>query len=159
MAFREMRRQKQCISEEECIDLLKNEPRGVLSMLGDDDYPYGVPINQWYCEENGHIYFHGGKIGHRVDAVKKHDKVSLCVYDSGYREEGEWALNIKSVIVFGRIRIVEDDNEMVDICRKLSYKFTQDEEYIENEIQKFAPATLLMELIPEHMTGKLVKES
>ncbi len=157
--FREMRRQKQRISEAECIEILKNEPRGVLSMLGDCDYPYGVPINQFYCEENGHIYFHGGKVGHRVDAIKKHDKVSLCVYDSGYRKEGEWALNIKSVIVFGRIKIVDNYDEMVDICRRLSYKFTKNSEYIEREIKKYASATLLMELIPEHMTGKLVNEA
>lgn len=157
--FRKMRREKQRISEEECIEILKNEPRGVLSMLGDDDYPYGVPINQFYCKENGHIYFHGGKVGHRVDAVKKHDKVSLCVYDGGYRREGEWALNIKSVIVFGRIRIVDDYDEMIDICRRLSYKFTQNSEYIEDEIKKYGSATLLMELIPEQITGKLVKEA
>lgn len=157
--FREMRRQRQKLSDEECIALLKNEPRGVLSVLGDDDYPYGMPINQYYCEENGHLYFHGGKVGHRVDAVRNHDKVSFCVYDSGYRKEGEWALNIKCVIVFGRIRIVEDPEEMADICRKLSYKFTQDSDYIEEEIRRFGPATLLMELIPEHMTGKLVNEA
>lgn len=157
--FREMRRGKQRISREECIEILKNQPRGVLCMLGDNDYPYGVPINQFYCEENGRIYFHGGKVGHRVDAVKSHDKVSLCVYDSGFRMDGEWALNIKSVIVFGRIRIIDDYEQMIDICRRLSYKFTQDAYYISEEIEKFGSATLLMELIPEHMTGKLVKES
>ena len=87
--FREMRRSKQQISREECIEILKNEARGVLSVLGDDGYPYGFPINQYYCEADGKIYFHGGRIGHRIDAVKRHDKVSFCVYDEGYRREGE----------------------------------------------------------------------
>lgn len=45
--FREMARKKQLISEEECIELLKKEPRGVLSVLGDDDYPYGMPLNHY----------------------------------------------------------------------------------------------------------------
>ena len=79
--FREMARKKQLISEEECIELLKKEPRGVLSVLGDDDYPYGMPLNHYYCEEDGKIYFHGGKSGHKIDSIKKHNKASFCVYD------------------------------------------------------------------------------
>lgn len=157
--FREMRRNKQALNEQECIAVLKEETRGVLSVLGDDDYPYGVPINHFYNEEDGHIYFHGAKIGHRVDAVRAHDKVSFCVYDDGFRKEGDWALNVKSVIVFGRLVPVDDDEKLIDICRKLSYKFTDDEEYIAREIERFAATTLLLELVPEHMTGKLVKES
>lgn len=157
--FRDMRRSKQALDEAACIEVLKNETRGVLSVLGDDDYPYGVPINHYYNEADGHIYFHGGKIGHRVDAVKKHDKVSFCVFDKGYRKEGEWALNVRSVIVFGRLVPVEDNEKLLDICRRLSHKFTDDEDYIEGEIERFAAATLLLELVPEHMTGKLVKES
>lgn len=157
--FREMARKKKQISENECIEILKNEPRGVLSVLGDEGYPYGMPMNFWYCEENGHIYFHGGKAGHKIDALRKCDKVSFCVYDEGYRNEGEWALNIKSVIIFGKIKMIDDLNEVIDISRKLSFKFTSDSEYIEHEIEKFAKGTLLLELIPEHITGKIVQES
>ncbi len=101
--FREMMRFKQAIPREECIRILQEEKRGVLSVLGDDDYPYGMPINHWYCPEDGKIYFHGGRQGHKIDAIRRHDKVSFCVYDSGFRKEGDWALNIKSVIVFGRV--------------------------------------------------------
>jgi nitroimidazol reductase NimA-like FMN-containing flavoprotein (pyridoxamine 5'-phosphate oxidase superfamily) len=97
--------------------------------------------------------------GHRVDAIRKDERVSFCVYDQGFRREGEWALNIKSVIVFGRIRIVEDRQEAMEIVRRLSYKYTSDSAYIEREIQTAGAATLCLELIPEHMTGKLVNES
>ena len=79
MMFREMRRFKQRISEEECIRILKEQPRGVLSLLGDDGYPYGIPISHWYCEEDGKIYFHGAKTGHKIDAIAECDKVSFCV--------------------------------------------------------------------------------
>ena len=48
--FREMRRFKQQIPNEECIEILKSEPRGVLSVLGDEGYPYGVPLDHWYSE-------------------------------------------------------------------------------------------------------------
>ena len=53
--FRKMLRFKQQIPEAECIKILKEEPRGVLSVLGDDDYPYGMPINHFYCEEDGKL--------------------------------------------------------------------------------------------------------
>ena len=157
--FREMLRKKQQLTQEACIEILKKEPRGVLSVLGDDGYPYGMPMNHYYCEEDGNIYFHSGKNGHRVDALKHCDKASFCVYDGGFRREGEWALNISSVIVFGRIELIEDQEQIYKIARLLSYKFTNDEEYIEHEIQKSGPGTMMFALVPEHMTGKLVKES
>ncbi|MCR5206403.1 MAG: pyridoxamine 5'-phosphate oxidase family protein [Lachnospiraceae bacterium] len=157
--FRELVRKKQKLSEEECIDLLKNEPRGVLSVLGDDDYPYGMPINHYYCEEDGKLYFHGGKTGHKIDAIKRHNKVSFCVYDQGFRKPGEWALNIRSVVVFGKIEIIEDMETVIKISRQLSYKFTNDEKYIEHEITNSGTRTLMFALVPECITGKLVNEA
>ena len=131
----------------------------MLSVLGDDGYPYGMPLNHYYCEADGKLYFHGGKSGHRIDAVRQHDRVSFCVYDRGYRREGEWFLRIRSVIVFGRMEIVEDREKTYAISRLLSRKFTSDENYIEDEVRRAGPRTLLLALTPEHMTGKLVKES
>lgn len=157
--FRELIRKNKQISMEECIEVLKNETRGVLSVLGEDDYPYGMPMNHWYNEEDGTIYFHCGKVGHRLDALKKCDKVSFCTYDAGYRKEGEWALNVKSVIVFGKIEIIDDMDQIIDITTKLSYKFIQDDAYIQDEIAKSGRGTLLLKLTPEHVCGKLVTES
>ena len=157
--FRDMLRFKQQLSDEECIEILKREPRGVLSVLGDDDYPYGMPINHYYCEEDGKLYFHGGGKGHKIDALRRHDKASFCVYDEGYRKDGDWALNIKSVVVFGRVEFVEDRERVYDISRRLSHKFTDDETYIDAEIARSGPKTLLFALTPEHITGKLVHES
>jgi len=154
-----MLRKKQQLPEEECIEILKNELRGVLSVIGDDDYPYGMPINHFYCEEDGKIYFHSGRKGHKIDAMKSHDKASFCVYDQGFRRQGEWALNIRSVIVFGRIEFIEDRETIYEIARRLSYKFTDNEEYIEHEIVRSGPGTLMFALVPEHMTGKLVNEA
>ncbi len=157
--FRDIQRKKQKLSAEECTDILKNEKRGVLSVIGDDGYPYCFPINHFYNDSDGMIYFHSGKTGHKIDSVKNCDKVSFCVYDGGFKNENEWALNIKSVIVFGRISIVEDFEKAIDISRRLSYKFTNDSEYIEREINTFGKAVLVLKLQPEHITGKLVKES
>jgi len=157
--FRELVRKKQQISNEECVELLKEELRGVLSVQGDDGYPYGLPINHYYNEADGCLYFHSGMTGHKIDALRRDSKASFCVYDQGYRREGEWALNIKSVIVFGRIEIIEDKETIYDISRKLSHKFTRDEAYIEKEIVHSGPRTLMFRLVPQHMTGKLVNES
>lgn len=159
MAFRELGRKKQKLSMEECVQVLKGETRGVLSVLGDEDYPYGMPMNHWYDEESGDIWFHCGKVGHRVDALRRHDKVSFCVYDQGYREEGQWALNVKSVIVFGRMELVDDMETIVNVTTRLSYKFTQDHAYIQREIEQSAKNTLLLRLKPEQICGKLVNES
>ncbi len=157
--FRKMRRFKQQISEEKCIEILKSRPRGVLSLIGDDGYPYGLPISYWYNEENGHICFHGAKEGHKIDAIKRCDKVSFCVYDEGYRREGEWSLNINSVIVFGRIKLVEDYDKAIEISRNLGMKFTTDTAYVEKELANDGSRVQCLEIIPEHMTGKLVNES
>ena len=157
--FRKLLRHKQQLSDSECIEILKSEPRGVLSVIGDEGYPYGLPIDHWYCEENGKLYFHCGKIGHKLDAIRNWDKVSYCVMDSGIPEEGGWALYFRSVIVFGRAKVIEDKARIIEITRQLSYKFTDDTAYIEDEIRKFAAGTLCIELTPEHISGKLVHEA
>jgi len=157
--FRPMRRFKQQISEAECIRILKEQPRGVLSLIGDDGYPYGIPLDHWYCEDDGKLYFHGAKEGHKIDAIASCDKVSYCVMDEGFRKEGEWALNINSVIVFGRISLVTDLKKAKLICTNITRKFTDDEEYLAHELEHAFPRVQCLELTPEHMTGKLVNES
>lgn len=157
--FRDMVRKKQQLTAEECIRLLKTEPRGVLSVLGDEGYPYGLPIDHWYNEEDGCLYFHSGKTGHKVDAMTACPKASFCVYDAGYREAGDWALHIKSVIVFGRIEFVENQDAAIALTRQLSFKYTDDAAYIEDEIRKYGHELLCFRLIPEQITGKITKES
>lgn len=157
--FREVARKKQALTSEQIEKILKAEKRGVLSVQGDNGYPYGLPINFWYNEENGYIYFHSGKKGHKTDAISADNKVSFCVYDEGYRKDGEWSLNISSVIVFGKMHTVEDSEKATEIYRRMSLKYTSDIEYIDSEIRKFSKDTVCYELQPEHITGKIVNES
>ena len=157
--FRELMRKNKQLSMQECIEVLKSETRGVLSVLGDGGYPYGMPMNHWYDEEDGNLYFHCGNVGHRLEALRACDKVSFCTYDKGFRSEGQWAWKVKSVIVFGRIQIIDDMEKIIDITTKLSYKFTDDTQYIEEEIARSAHRTLLLQLTPEHICGKLVTEA
>ena len=155
--FRDLTRKKQRLSLNECEEILKQEVRGVLAVNGDNGYPYALPINFYFDEESKKIYFHSGKFGHKLDAIANSDKVSFCVYDRGYRKDGHWSLNIKSVIIFGRIHIVDDwpDCLMVNFCKR----FTDDADYIRREIEMFGSNTTVLCLEIENMTGKLVNEA
>lgn len=157
--FRKMRRSTQALSHEEMIDLLKTETRGVMSVQGDDGYPYGFPINHYYDEETNKIYIHGATFGHRVSAVKRDPKVSFCVFGGEYQKEGDWAKYVKSVIVFGKAELVLDAGEIVRISRLLCDKFPCPPEYVEHEIEKDAPRTLVIAIDIEDMNGKLVHEA
>jgi nitroimidazol reductase NimA-like FMN-containing flavoprotein (pyridoxamine 5'-phosphate oxidase superfamily) len=154
-----MRRSKQALSHEEMVDLLKTETRGVMSVQGDNGYPYGFPINHYYDEETNKIYIHGANFGHRVSAVKADPKVSYCVFGGEYQKEGDWAKYVKSVIIFGKAELIGDAGEIVRISRLICSKFPCTEEYIEHEIEKDAPRTLIIAINIEDMNGKLVHEA
>ncbi len=156
--FREMRRFKQQITPEECIELLKKEPRGVLAVHGDDGYPYAMPLDFYYDEETGCIYFHGAHEGHKIDAIRRDPKVSFCVCEQGIRLEGDWAYTARSVVVFGRIQPVTDFERIVEISRKLGLKYYPSAEEVEMEIDKAVKRVNVLELTIDHMTGKRVHE-
>ena len=118
-----------------------------------------LPLNHWYDEQTGRLYFHCGPVGHKLDAIARQDKVSYCVIDDGTPSEDGWSLYFRCVIVFGRARLVDDPDQIRRVARALSYKFTDDEAFIEREIAKYAAATKLIELRPEHMSGKRVHEA
>lgn len=154
--FREMRRFKQQLSEERCIELLKDEPRGVLALIGDGGYPYTVPLDHFY--EDGKLYFHCAKEGHKLDAIRNSDKASYCIMKQlGPDESGEFYY-FDSVIVFGRIRQLEDHDEIIRQVRKLALKYYTDPDAVEKDIRRNGPRTAMLELSIEHMTGKHVHE-
>ncbi len=154
--FRKMRRFKQALSQEQCAAILQKEPRGVLAVLGDEGYPYAVPLDFVY--RDGKLFFHSAVEGHKVDALKACDKASFCVMDQGEQAEGDWALWFNSVICFGRMRLVEDFDETIAIARDLGLKYYPSAEDVEKEIEKDGRRVLCMEMTIEHMTGKHVHE-
>ncbi|MCH4193569.1 MAG: pyridoxamine 5'-phosphate oxidase family protein [Butyrivibrio sp.] len=155
--FRKMRRFNQGLSEEACVSILKAQPRGILAVHGEDGYPYALPLDYIYMD--GRLYFHCAKEGHKLDAITADDRVSFCVMDEGFRKEGEWALNISSVIIFGRVRKIEDSAETIRIVRQLALKYYPTPEAAEEEVGKAAARVQILELTIDHMTGKLVNES
>ena len=156
--FREVSRKNKRILLEESINILKTAKRGVLSVNGDDGYPYGVPLNHYYSDEDGCLYFHGGNTGYRIEAVNNDSRVSYCVIDEGRQRENDWALEFRSVVVFGKAEFIKDEETIIDVVTRLSHNFTSDDNYIEKEIKASLYRTTLIRLTPEHITGKKIIE-
>ena len=157
--FRPMRRIKQQLSDAEALEILAKAKRGVLSVVGDDGWPYGIWLNPHYRREDGRIYFHGAKEGHKIDALRRDARVSFTVIDDGVQDEGGWAYTFRSVVVFGRIEFVEDQAFALELCRELARRFNPSEEDIEKEIRMAGARVQMLCLIPEHITGKRVHEA
>ena len=155
--FRPMRRTKQEVSREECVRILTDEKRAVLSVNGDDGYPYGVPVNFWYDAEADRIYFHCAKSGHKLDAMTANDKVCFTVWNSGCQKE-DWSYYVTSVIVFGRARVMTDETEMREKIRKFGMKYYPSAEEVDEEIRKDFARVNFIEISIDHMTGKLMHE-
>ena len=154
-----MRRFKQQVSEDECKKILKEENRGVFSVIGDNGYPYAIPINFSYDEIDHKIYFHGAKEGHKVDAINQCNKVCFTTWNQGFKKEGDWEWNVTSVVVFGRVELVTDRTVIEDRLRKLAIKYYPTEDEIEEEMSSSSADRVQLYAIEiEHMTGKLVNE-
>lgn len=154
--FRPMRRFKQQLCDEACIEILKHAPRGVLAVLGDFGYPYTIPLNFVY--ENGKIFFHCAKEGHKIDAIRNCDKASFCVLNEGVKEPGSWWYHFESVVCFGRIRIINDRTLAYAKLRLFGAKYFPEDYDIEHDMSQNAPHAEVLELSIEHITGKSVKE-
>ena len=155
--FRKMRRFKQELPEQECLDILKEQPRGVLAVHGEDGYPYAFPMDYIYLDEK--LYFHCAKEGHKLDAILADNRVSFCVMDEGFRKDEDWALNIRSIVIFGRVKRMDNTDEILKVVRQLGLKYYPTSESVEEEIHKAIARVQVLELSIDHMTGKLVNES
>lgn len=157
--FRKMRRWKQSLTEEECIEVLKTAPRGIMAFQGENGYPYAIPLNQFYDESDGRLYFHGAREGLKLDLMAKENKVCFTVMDEGFKKPGDWALNIKSIVCLGRLERVDDHALILEQCRKLAMKFNPDEAAAEAEVKRSGDHVNMLVMTIDRMTGKLVNES
>ena len=155
-SFHPMRRFKQQLTDEECLDILRSMPRGVLAVMGDGGYPYTVPLD--FVFSDGKIYFHCAKEGHKLDAIRSCDKVSFCVLCEGVKEPDSWWFHFKSVVCFGRLHIVEDPERTNALLRLLGAKYFPQGYDIEKDMRDNAPNAYVLELQIEHLSGKRVRE-
>lgn len=151
--FRQMRRKRQQLSQEESIAILQNATAGTLALLGDDDYPYAVPISYVYNE--GKLYFHSALNGHKVDAIRKYDKASFCVIEQDDVQPEKYTTFFRSVIAFGRIHIIEDEKEKLEIVRMLGNRYNPNQDdALQKEIESGLSRLLAIRFDIEHLTGK-----
>ena len=159
--FREMRRIKQQISLQECEDILKRATSGVLGLHGDDGYPYTVPVSFVYREGGsglGTIGFHCAKTGHKIDAIRRNEKVSFTVIDRDEVMPKERTTKFCSVIAFGRARILEDEEEMRRAANAVGAKYSKGYEdlYMKETEDTIREGRLCcVEITIDHMTGKI----
>lgn len=156
--FREMRRKLQLLDEKESIAILEKGTAGVLALSGDQGYPYAVPISYVYSDLK--IYFHSAVSGHKIDAIKNSDKASFCVIDQDCIVPEEYTTYYKSVIAFGKIRILEDETEKRDAIERLAKKYYPADTWQgrTDTINEAWSRMYLLELTIEHLTGKAAKE-
>ena len=156
--FRELRRKRQALSRADCEAVLSRGTSGVLALAGDDGYPYAVPLS--YLYEDGKLLFHCAKAGHKLDAVARCDKASFCVIDQDRVVPEEYTTYFRSVIAFGRIRVIGDDGERRSAVERLALKYHPGDtrenrnRYIDKE---WAPLCML-ETTVEHLSGKQATE-
>ena len=160
--FREMRRKRQALSREEVSSVLYRGTSGVLALSGDDNYPYAVPISYVYDGEN--IYFHCAKSGHKLDVIQQNEKVSFCVIDQDKIVPDEYTSYFRSVIVFGRAEVIEDEKEKRTAIEKLAVKYAPEDTAIgrKNAIDREWTPLCMLKMRIDHITGKeaieLIKE-
>ena len=151
--FREMRRKAQQLSEQECICILQRATSGTLAVLGDNGYPYAVPIS--YVYSDGKIYFHSALNGHKIDAIRNCDKASFCVIDQDDVKPEKYTTFFRSVIAFGRVHIIEDETEKLEAIKLLGNRYNpNNDKSLHSEIENGLSRMLAIRLDIEHLTGK-----
>lgn len=155
--FRSMRRFKQQLPAQECEAVLTQGAYGVLALTGDDGYPYTVPLN--YLWQDGKLYFHCAKVGHKIDALQNGDKASFCVVDNATVIPEKYTTAYRSVIVFGRTKLLSPSDVTHALLVALGEKYNPGyPEATLHEVAREYKDTAVIELTPEHITGKVGRE-
>ncbi len=155
--FRPMRRARQQLSQEQAREIMERGRTGVLALLGDQGYPYALPIN--YVWHEGRIYFHCAREGHKLDAIAACPKVSLCVVDRDQVQPEKFTTLYRSAIAFGRARRLEPGEASLQAIRLLNRKYAPGlEAQGEAAIEKSWAQLCLVEIQVEHLTGKQAKD-
>ncbi|QCX34248.1 pyridoxamine 5'-phosphate oxidase family protein [Caloramator sp. E03] len=150
--FRELRRKDRKMEENESKIILSEGIFGVLSTIGEDGYPYGVPVNYVYKE--GNIFFHSAVEGKKIDNFKFNNKVSFCVVGKADIISKKFSMAYESVIVFGRVKELEEkekEEALFELIKKYCNDYINEgAEYIEKAKNK----TKVFKIEIEHISGK-----
>lgn len=156
--FRKVRKIKNELDEKATKEVLKKAPRGVLALNGEDGFPYGLPLNFYYDEDNNALYFHGTKTGYKIDCIEKSPKASFtALLEEGVSDDG-WSKNVSSVVAYGLLEEIEDSDFARDALEKLAQKYYPSEDLVEENIKVNFKNTKMLAFHISYMTGKRVNE-
>lgn len=150
--FPKMRRIRQQMTDADAVRVLESAKTGVLSVIGENGYPYAVAMNFAYLD--GKIYLHSANTGHKIDAIRGNDKVSFLVVDKDEVIPDKITTAYRSVVVFGRARIMENAEEKLNYVRRFALKYSKKMPAIQADIDENFSGMALIEITPEHITGK-----
>lgn len=158
MSFREMRRFRQQLSQEECENILARGTSGVLAVAGDGGWPYAVPLS--YAYQDGKLLFHCATAGHKLDALRREPRASFCVIDRDQVVPQRFTTYYRSVIAFGAVRIIRDEGPLRAAAEQLGQKYSPlvSQEALTAEIDDSLGRMCILEMTVEHMTGKAARE-
>lgn len=148
---RAMRRFRQQLTAEETERILRNGKYCVMAVSGDDGYPYAVPIN--YVYDGTAIFIHSAAQGHKIDALRRNPKCSLCIVDKDDVIPEEFTSYFRSVIVFGKAHFAESADEKIAALRVLGDKYSPGIDP-EAEIARFIKTVCIIRIDIENITGK-----
>lgn len=150
--FKEMRRKDRMVDNTECKDILNKAEYGTLATIGEDGYPYSIPLS--YCYIDDAVYFHCAGTGKKLSDIEFNQKVSFSIVGDIENIPNKFTTKFESVILFGKAAIArEDDKEkaLLGLVKKYSPGFyEQGKQYI----SKAAAATTVVKISIEHITGK-----
>ena len=156
--FRPMRRSAQALDGGACVEILERGTSGVLAVAGDGGWPYAVPLS--YAFDGEKLYFHCAREGHKLDAIRREARASFCVVDRDDVKPAEYTSYFRSVIIFGRVRVLEDKAQKRAAIELLARRYFP-EDSAENRrraIEREWAGLCMLEMDIEHMSGKEAKE-
>ena len=144
------------LSPEDTLAILTDEPRGVLSVIGDDGYPYAVPIN--YIVVNDKVYLHSAPYGYKMECLEKSKKCCFSVIVSAQIIPSKITAAFESVIITGDVAMVTDEAEKRAALEAfVTQKHPGYEEIGLKMVNTLFDKTALLRIDPKEMTGKAYK--
>ena len=155
--FKEMRRDEKQMTPEAALEILKTAEVGVLATVGADGYPYALPLNYVYVNQENSLYFHCALTGHKLDNIRHNPKVSFCVYGDSEVLPAKFSTRFESVVVFGTAEVVagaEKEAGLYALVRKYAADhMAAGEKYIRSASDK----TCVVRIRIAHISGKLAR--
>lgn len=140
------RRSGRALTKQEVHEFLKQGFWGVLATSVDDE-PYGVPIIFAY-DEDGMFYIANGP-GKKIRNMEKNPNVTLTVV-----ELEDYGRKWKSVIVYGRVEILDDVGEKLHAFNALRKQIPRPAARV-RDAAKLAMAKVIR-IVPTEITGKAI---